>query len=67
MEGLLGLHRLIEALKHMFGVRMNLGDPDFVDVEEYVSHMLSSSFAQTLQQKIDDSTTFEPSYYLLAR
>ncbi|CAL9186404.1 unnamed protein product [Musa hybrid cultivar] len=62
--GLLGLHRLIEALKHMFGVRMNLGDPDFVDVEEYVSDMLSSSFAQTLQQKIDDSTTFEPSYYL---
>lgn len=64
VEGLLGLHRLIEALKHMFGVRMNLGDPDFVDVEEYVSDMLSSSFAQTLQQKIDDSTTFEPSYYL---
>ncbi|CAD5179150.1 unnamed protein product [Musa acuminata subsp. malaccensis] len=64
VEGLLGLHRLIEALKHMFGVRMNLGDPDFVDVEEYVSDMLSSSFAQTLQQKIDDSTTFDPSYYL---
>ncbi|CAL9764017.1 unnamed protein product [Musa acuminata subsp. burmannicoides] len=64
VEGLLGLHRLIEALKHMFGVRMNLGDPDFVDVEEYVSDMLSSSFAHTLQQKIDDSTTFEPSYYL---
>ncbi|CAL9192750.1 glutathione hydrolase 3-like [Musa acuminata AAA Group] len=64
VEGLLGLHRLIEALKHMFGVRMNLGDPDFVDVEEYVSDMLSSSFAHTLQQKIDDSTTFEPSYYM---
>ncbi|CAL9121396.1 unnamed protein product [Musa textilis] len=64
VEGLLGLHRLVEALKHMFAARMNLGDPDFVDVEEYVSDMLSSSFARTLQQKIDDDTTFEPSYYL---
>ncbi|KAJ8483665.1 hypothetical protein OPV22_016150 [Ensete ventricosum] len=64
VEGLLGVHRLIEALKHMFGLRMNLGDPDFVDVDEYVSDMLSSSFAHTLRQKIDDSTTFEPSYYL---
>ncbi|RRT40762.1 hypothetical protein B296_00040432 [Ensete ventricosum] len=64
VEGLLGVHRLIEALKHMFGLRMNLGDLDFVDVDEYVSDMLSSSFAHTLRQKIDDSTTFEPSYYL---
>ncbi|KAG5106372.1 hypothetical protein JHK82_043342 [Glycine max] len=28
-RGNLGLHRLIEALKHMWAVRMNLGDPNF--------------------------------------
>lgn len=64
MKGLLGLHRFIEALKHMFAARMNLGDPAFVNVNEYVSEMLSPSFAQKLQQKIVDNTTFEPSYYL---
>ncbi|WOL00695.1 hypothetical protein Cni_G09408 [Canna indica] len=64
VKGLLGLHRLIEALKHMFAVRMNLGDPDFVDIKEYVSDMLSPAFAKTIQQKIDDNTTFDPSYYL---
>ncbi|XP_042385184.1 glutathione hydrolase 3-like [Zingiber officinale] len=64
VKGLLGLHRFIEALKHMFAARMNLGDPAFVNVTEYVSEMLSPSFAQKLQQKIVDNTTFEPSYYL---
>nr|GEX99666.1 gamma-glutamyltranspeptidase 1 [Tanacetum cinerariifolium] len=28
----LGLHRFIEALKHMFALWMDLGDPDFVNV-----------------------------------
>ncbi|WOL01972.1 hypothetical protein Cni_G10691 [Canna indica] len=64
VKGLLGLHRLIEAFKHMLAFRMNLGDPDFVNIEEYVSDMLSPLFAQKLQQKIVDNTTFEPSYYM---
>ncbi|ESQ28247.1 hypothetical protein EUTSA_v10019543mg [Eutrema salsugineum] len=32
VSGPLGVHRLVEAMKHAFAVRMNLGDPDFVDV-----------------------------------
>ncbi|KAL6010173.1 hypothetical protein ACLOJK_000604 [Asimina triloba] len=63
-KGPLGLHRLIEAFKHMFAIRMNLGDPDFVNITEYVSDMLSLSYAKELQQKILDNTTFPPSYYL---
>lgn len=63
-KGDLGLHRLIEALKHMFAVRMNLGDPAFVDTSKYASDMLSSSFAKKIQQKIFDNTTFPPEYYL---
>ncbi|KAJ7973751.1 Gamma-glutamyltranspeptidase [Quillaja saponaria] len=63
-KGNLGLHRLIEALKHMFAVRMNLGDPDFVNITKYISDMLSPSFAKQIRQKILDNTTFPPEYYL---
>ncbi|KAK2968225.1 hypothetical protein RJ640_027357, partial [Escallonia rubra] len=63
-KGPLGLHRLIEALKHMFAVRMNLGDPDFVNISKTTSDMLSPSFAKKIQKKIFDNTTFPPEYYM---
>uniref|UniRef100_A0A7N0TUA7 Glutathione hydrolase n=1 Tax=Kalanchoe fedtschenkoi TaxID=63787 RepID=A0A7N0TUA7_KALFE len=62
-KGALGLHRLIEAMKHMFAVRMNLGDPDFVNISDYITDMLSPSFAQQFQRMILDNTTFPPEYY----
>uniref|UniRef100_A0A7N0TR27 Glutathione hydrolase n=2 Tax=Kalanchoe fedtschenkoi TaxID=63787 RepID=A0A7N0TR27_KALFE len=63
-KGALGLHRLIEAMKHMFAVRMNLGDPDFVNISDYVTDMLSPSFAKQFQKLILDNTTFPPEYYM---
>lgn len=63
-KGALGLHRLIEALKHMFALRMNLGDPDFVDISKTASQMLSPSFAKKIQKRILDNTTFPSEYYL---
>lgn len=48
----------------MYAVRMNLGDPNFVDVGKYVSDMLSPSFAKQIQEKILDNTTFPPEYYM---
>ncbi|KAL4296894.1 hypothetical protein GQ457_12G022640 [Hibiscus cannabinus] len=63
-KGDLGLHRLIEALKHMFAERMNLGDPDFVNITKYVSEMLSVSYAKQIQEKIVDDRTFPASYYM---
>lgn len=63
-NGDLGLHRLIEALKHMFAIRMNLGDPGFVNVNSYIVDMLSPEFAKKIQQKIFDNTTFPPEYYM---
>ncbi|KAF7819737.1 glutathione hydrolase 3 [Senna tora] len=61
-KGDLGLHRLIEALKHTFAVRMNLGDPDFVNITSTESDMLSPTFAKTIQKKILDNTTFSPEW-----
>ncbi|XP_068649273.1 glutathione hydrolase 3-like [Aristolochia californica] len=63
VKGPLGLHRLIESLKHMLAVRMDLGDPNFVNVTHTVSKMLSSSFAQQIHQAIVDNTTFASGYY----
>ncbi|CAK8533900.1 unnamed protein product [Lathyrus sativus] len=63
-KGNLGIHRVIEALKHMFAIQMNLGDPNFENVSETVSEMLSPSFAQTIQRRILDNTTFPPEYYM---
>ena len=63
ISGSLGLHRIIESLKHMFAVRMNLGDPDFVDVSNVVADMLSNKFAERLKKSIYDNQTFDPTYY----
>ncbi|KAL8223346.1 hypothetical protein R6Q57_018821 [Mikania cordata] len=63
-KGALGLHRFIEALKHMFGLRMNLGDPNFVNISRTVSDMLSPTFAKNIQEKILDNTTFSSAYYM---
>lgn len=48
----------------MFAIRMNLGDPHFVNINNYTSEMLSASFADQIRQKILDNTTFPPDYYM---
>lgn len=63
-KGNIGLHRLVEALKHMLAARMNLGDPDFVHVNPFISEMLSKSYARQIREKIFDNTTFPPDYYM---
>jgi gamma-glutamyltranspeptidase/glutathione hydrolase/leukotriene-C4 hydrolase len=61
--GSLGIHRLVESLKHYMAVKMNLGDPDFVNVNEVVSDMMSSKFAAELKKTMYDNTTFDPKHY----
>ena len=46
VSGSRGFYQAIEALKHVFAVRMNLGDPDFVDVLKVLSDMLSPMLAK---------------------
>ncbi|KAE8735412.1 Gamma-glutamyltranspeptidase 3 [Hibiscus syriacus] len=62
--GDLRLHCLIEPSKHMFAERMNLGDPHFINITEYVSKMLSVFYARKIQEKIVDNKTFPASYYM---
>ncbi|CAI0476054.1 unnamed protein product [Linum tenue] len=64
ISGPLGVHRLIESLKHAFAVRMNLGDPDFANgVEQVLSDMISPKFAAEIKKTIYDNTTFGPDHY----
>ena len=63
LSGTLGIHRQIEALKHVFAVRMNLGDPDFVNITRLLSDMLSPKFARKLKEDINDNKTFGPNHY----
>jgi gamma-glutamyltranspeptidase/glutathione hydrolase/leukotriene-C4 hydrolase len=63
LSGTLGIHREIEALKHVFAVRMNLGDPDFVNITEVLSDMLSTKFAKVLKKDINDNMTYNSSHY----
>ena len=63
VSGSLGVHREIEALKYTFAVRMNLGDPDFVNVSTVLSDMLSPKFAEKLRKDINDNKTFDPGHY----
>ncbi|XBI24856.1 hypothetical protein VPH35_049887 [Triticum aestivum] len=56
LRGFLGVHRLIEAVKHMLAVRMDFGDPGFVNATGIVS--------DKVRQRIADNTTFPPAYYL---
>eukprot|EP00250_Pteridium_aquilinum_P018248 c24006_g1_i4 orf=231-956(+) len=53
--GPLGLHRMVEATKHAFAYRMNLGDPDFVNMTDILNIMLNATFAAELQKLINDS------------
>ncbi|TVU00707.1 hypothetical protein EJB05_53855, partial [Eragrostis curvula] len=50
LKGFLGVHRLIEALKHMLAIRMDLGDPDYINVSGAVllSKIMVISFSKVM-------------------
>ena len=49
-QGLLYAHRLVEAMKHGFAMRLHLGDPEYVNTTEVVAALLSSEYMQQLQE-----------------
>eukprot|EP01130_Rhizamoeba_saxonica_P010399 TRINITY_DN4257_c0_g1_i3.p1 TRINITY_DN4257_c0_g1~~TRINITY_DN4257_c0_g1_i3.p1 ORF type:complete len:477 (-),score=109.31 TRINITY_DN4257_c0_g1_i3:68-1498(-) len=56
-------HTLAEILKFGFANRLILGDPDFDDMTEYISKMISMEHAQTLSQRFNEVSQ-DPDYYL---
>ncbi|CAA0820823.1 Gamma-glutamyltranspeptidase 1 [Striga hermonthica] len=57
------VHRTIEALKYALALRMNLGDPGFVNITNIVNYMTADSTAQKIKNLIDDKKTFDPVHY----
>lgn len=55
----LSYHRIVEAFKHAFSIRAEMGDPDFVDMKNLTEKVLSEDFANKIRSKIDDTQTFE--------
>ncbi|XP_064652809.1 glutathione hydrolase 1 proenzyme-like isoform X2 [Lineus longissimus] len=56
--------RLIEALKFGYGERLTLADPAMNDqIENITQDMISDARADAIRLKIDDTKTFQQSYY----
>ncbi|CAG9822957.1 unnamed protein product [Phaedon cochleariae] len=56
--------RLVESLKFGYGARTQLGDDDFVDLDEYLNQLILQSYAEETRGRIFDNITFQdPEYY----
>ena len=64
-EGGLSTHRLVEALKHVFAIRMSLSDPDYFSnvTQSAVQDLISGTFMEHLRQKTLDNTVLPLSAY----
>ncbi|XP_039292524.1 scoloptoxin SSD14 [Nilaparvata lugens] len=58
------VHRVVEAFKHAFGMRSNLGDPRFTNQTQESNILLDANFIKTIRGKIRDNwTSTNVSYY----
>lgn len=55
-QGHLYDHRLVEAMKHAFAIRLSLGDPDFVDTTGPIAALLDKGYMGNLRNLTSDST-----------
>eukprot|EP00271_Cylindrocystis_brebissonii_P011640 TRINITY_DN29538_c0_g1_i1.p1 TRINITY_DN29538_c0_g1~~TRINITY_DN29538_c0_g1_i1.p1 ORF type:complete len:745 (-),score=113.16 TRINITY_DN29538_c0_g1_i1:523-2757(-) len=58
-----GLHRTVEAMKHVFALRMGLGDPAFNNNNATLAVLMSEAFAAAVRANISDTRTFPPEHY----
>eukprot|EP01025_Chloroclados_australasicus_P031614 TRINITY_DN31968_c0_g2_i1.p1 TRINITY_DN31968_c0_g2~~TRINITY_DN31968_c0_g2_i1.p1 ORF type:complete len:691 (-),score=122.07 TRINITY_DN31968_c0_g2_i1:896-2968(-) len=57
-DELLDYHYLIEIMKHIFAIRMHLGDEDFVDLEQLLDDIRKPEFALNISNYVNPNTTF---------
>lgn len=54
-QGHLYDHRLVEAMKHTFAIRLSLGDPDFVDTTGPIAALLDKEYMANLRNMTSDT------------
>nr|XP_029712294.1 glutathione hydrolase 1 proenzyme-like [Aedes albopictus] len=54
---ILTYHRIVEAFKHAYGRRTQIGDPKFVNIENLVEQMTSPNYGKEIRESIDDYNT----------
>ncbi|XP_063066863.1 glutathione hydrolase 1 proenzyme-like [Engraulis encrasicolus] len=62
-------HRIVEAFRFGYAKRSILGDPEFLNITDFVQNITSDSLASLFRSKIMDDTTqpedyYEPEYYV---
>jgi gamma-glutamyltranspeptidase/glutathione hydrolase/leukotriene-C4 hydrolase len=56
-------HRIIEACKFGFALRMKLGDPTHVHIDATIKQMISKQLAAAIRHNISDAQTYPPTHY----
>jgi gamma-glutamyltranspeptidase/glutathione hydrolase/leukotriene-C4 hydrolase len=62
-QGLLYDHRLVEAMKHAFAIRLSLGDPDFVNTTGPISALLDKEYMGNLRSITKDGEVLDIDSY----
>lgn len=62
-QGAIYYHRLVEAMKHGFAMRLHLADPEYVNTTDVVRALLSYDFMRALQDSTKDDTVLPLSHY----